>query len=359
MKYLKLIFAILISVTLSSCQEDDTNFDEFPLTNSGGVPIVTDVTYVQQTPTWNQFNEQTAVLLGREPLVYVADTKNDQLIQLDLSGVQQGVMPMRRPRAIAQDYNYDLLVIADSVLSISNDTINVLYRIKLVPVGGLLSNASKIPLLGSNYHTPLPSNKRRFSGVAVFPNNTYIVTRRGPDNTSSLDPDNALLKIAGIDYVTSVNSLSGFQVTGNGVYSIDMMSAITTFSGNLTDFIITRNSPDYGFKVLWFVYDATKGTYDPKFVPSDNVDILNLQLGTPEAICLDNNNNIYVVDNTKDSLYKFTSAGKLKGESFGGLGSGTNQLNDPEGVSFFNKVLYISDTKNNRIVRYKLSTDLY
>lgn len=358
MKYLILFFSIIV-LTISSCS-DKTSLSDFPLTNTGGPPVISEPTYVQQYPTWNQFNQPQAILLGREPLVYVADTKNNQLVQLDLSGIQQGVMPIRNPRAVAQDYNYSLLVIADTISPLFLDTISVLYRINLVPVGGLLSNATKIPLMTSDYPTPLSSRSRRFTGVAVFADNSYIVTRVGPDNTNTLDPDNALLKVYGIDSVTSATALSGFQATGNGVYSIDMNSAVTTFSGNLTDFIITRNSPDFGFKVLWFVYDNVKGTYDPKFLPEDNVDILNIQIGTPQGITVDNSSNIFVVDNSKDSLYKYTSAGKLKGsESFGGAGSNTNQLNGPMGVSFFDKVLYIGDTENNRIVRFKLSTDIY
>lgn len=357
MKYIILLFTISL-LTFSACT-DKTDFSQFPLTGSGGVPTLDSVTYVQQTPIWTGYNGPRAILLGREPLVYIADTKNNRVVQLDLSGAEIGALGVLHPVAIAQDYNYDLLVIGDSILPITNDTISFLYRIKLEPVNGFLSQASLLPLMGSNYPTPLTSNKRKFTGVGVFADNSYIITRRGPDNTSSLDPDNALLKVYGVDSVTSVNSLSGFQVTGNGVYSIDMMSAITTFNNELTDFIITRNSEGYGFKVLWYVYDNLKGTYNPKFVPEDNVDILNVQIGTPVGVTVDNNKNVYVVDNTKDSLYKYTSLGKLKSESFGGTGSGTNQLYIPEGVSFFDKVLYIADTGNNRIVRYKLSTDLY
>jgi hypothetical protein len=137
-----------------------------------------------------------------------------------------------------------------------------------------------------------------------------------------------------------------------------MVSAVTTFNGNLTDFIITRNTSDFGFKVLWFLYDDVKGTYNPKFLPEDNVDILNVQIGTPVGITVDNSSNVYVVDNTKDSLYKYTNAGRLRNESFGGAGTGVNQLIAPGGVSFFDRVLYISDTGNNRVVRYKLSTDI-
>ncbi|MBL8007010.1 MAG: hypothetical protein JNJ56_05720 [Ignavibacteria bacterium] len=356
MKYINFILFVLL-IAASSCG-DKTDLSQFPITNNGGGPNLGDVVYVQQYPTWNQFNQPEAVLVGREPLVYVCDTKNNKLVQLDLSGVQIGELAIRNPVALAQDYNYDLLVIGDSVLQ-SNDTISVLYRIQLVPVQGFLSNATLLPLLGSDYPTPLTSRRRKFTGVSVFSNNTYLVTRIGPDNTSSLDPDNAILDIVGITSVTSVTPLSGFQTTGNGIYSIDMMSAITTMNNSTIDFIITRNSTGFGFKVEWFVYDNLKGTYNPKFLPDENVNILNKQLDTPVGICIDPNQNVYVVDNTKDSLFKYSSTGDLKSESFGGYGTGENQLNAPQGVSFFNKVLYIADTGNNRIVRYKLSTDIY
>lgn len=353
-----LIYLLLLSSLLTSCAVK-TDLSDYPVTSNGGTPVVSETTYVQQSPTWNQFNQPEAILIGREPLVYVCDTKNDQVVQLDLSGVEIGRTGIKNPVAIAQDYNFDLLVIGDSLIAVTGDTINVLYRIKLVEAGGVISNASSISLLRSNFATPLASNKRKFTGIGVYADNTYIITRTGPDNTSPIDPDNALLKVTGINSVSNVTVLSGFQTSGNGIYSIDKMSGITTFVNELTDFIITRNTPDFGFKVEWFLYDNVKGTYNPKFLPGDDVDILNKQLGTPADVAVDPNKNVYVVDDTKDSLYKFTSIGQYKRESFGGNGSGTNQLNRPRGVSFFNKVLYIADTGNNRIVRYKLSTDLF
>ena len=45
-------------------------------------------------------------------------------------------------------------------------------------------------------------------------------------------------------------------------------------------------------------------------------------------------------------------------ESFGGLGTESGKFNNPKGIAFYNKVIYIADTDNNRIVRYRLSTDL-
>ena len=355
MKYY-FLFITLSLIWLSSCS-NKTDLSQFPISTGGG-PVVTETTYVQQSPVWNQFNKPEAVLLGREPLIYVCDTKNNRVVQLDLAGGEIGSIEVTNPRAIAQDYNFDLLVIADTTSNIFTDTLSILYRIKLVQIGGVISNASLLPLMRSDYATPLSSRRRKFTGVGVYSDNSYIITRTGPDNTSSLDPDNALLRVTGINSVTSVTPLGGFQPTGNGIYSIDKMSAITTFNNNLTNFIITRNSVDFGFKVEWFEFDDVKGTYNPRYLPGDNVDLLNKQLGTPVGICLDPSNNIFVVDNARDSLYKYTSLGKYKNESFGGTGNGVKQLNNPNGVSFFNKVLYIADTGNDRIVRYKLSTDL-
>ncbi len=354
-KKISLLFYFILSVNFISCG-DKLDLSEFPLT-TGIDPNVNDTTYVQQYPTWTQFNQPQDILVGKEPLIYIADTKNNRIVQLDLSGAEVGKLSVLNPTAITQDNNFDLLVIADTVTSLG-DTLSVVYKIKTVPVGGIITNASKITLLASDYPTPLTGRERRFTGISTYPNNTYIITRIGPNNTGFLDPDNAILKVEGINVVSSVVVLSGFQPTGNGIYSIEKTSSVSTVPNSPTDFIITRNTTDYGFKVEWFVYDDINGTYDPKFLPESNVDIVRLQLGTPEDVTQDNNFSVFVVDSSKDSLYKFSSLGALLPESFGGQGNGVNQLNSPMGVAFFDKVLYIADTGNNRIVRYKLSTDL-
>ena len=353
-KVISSISLLLFVLFFSSCGEK-TDLSQFPI-NGGSDPNVGEVVYVQQSPTWNQFNNPAAVYLGKEPLVYVADTKNNRVVQLDLSGGELGSISVLNPVGIAQDYNFDLLIIADTITG--SDTMNVIYRLNLVETGGFISNATRSTFITSDYPTPLSSRRRKFSGISVYPDNKLIVTRRGPDNTSVIDPDNALMKISGRSSVSNVTLLSGFQPVGNGIYSIEKTSGVTAFENNQTDFILIRNTVDFGFKVEWFLFDDVKGTYEPKFPAGTDVDILNIQLGTPAGITVDPNNNIFVVDDSRDSLYKFNASGEYKTESFGGNGSGENQLNGPKGVSYFNRVLYIADTKNNRIVRYKLSTDL-
>jgi sugar lactone lactonase YvrE len=77
----------------------------------------------------------------------------------------------------------------------------------------------------------------------------------------------------------------------------------------------------------------------------------------PEDVTVDPEGNIFVVDADFDSLFKFTAAGDEL-QSFGGTGSGEKQFQQPQGVAFFDRTLYVADTGNNRIVRFRLSTDV-
>jgi hypothetical protein len=80
---------------------------------------------------------------------------------------------------------------------------------------------------------------------------------------------------------------------------------------------------------------------------------------------------IFVVDRGTDSLYQFTRKGyegvnpppgststKQVIASFGGQGDGPFQFNDPSGVAYLRRVVYVADKGNGRINRYILSTDL-
>jgi hypothetical protein len=80
---------------------------------------------------------------------------------------------------------------------------------------------------------------------------------------------------------------------------------------------------------------------------------------------------LFVVDAVKDSLFVFNDAG-IEGVnpppgagdrrkpfvvSFGGTGSGPLQFRNPNGVAYLHRTVYVADTGNNRISRYKLNTD--
>ena len=102
----------------------------------------------------------------------------------------------------------------------------------------------------------------------------------------------------------------------------------------------------------------SKFSLDPTTYPSGKLpDILSGIFKTPQAVMVDDRSNIYVIDSSLDSLMKFNLTGNLLHESFGPSKSG-NALLHPSGITYFNKIIYISDTGHNRILRYELSTDL-
>lgn len=353
-RFFGIILSSLLVFIVYGCG-DKLDLSTFPVTNNGNINI-SDTVYVMQSPIWTGFNQPEAVFAGKDQLIYVADTKNSSIVQMDVAGGRYGAYYFNNnvfPKKLTQDGNFDLLVICDSVTSI--DTISILFRLKVVSGGGVISqNTPAIRLITSLKPTPNTSKFRKFTGISVYPNNKYIITRTGPEDPLNIDPGYAILKASGIDSLISLSIVSGFQTTGNSFYSIEHISSILTISYSETDFIITRSMQDTLSlnKVIYFEYNSTNGSYDPKYTyPTQS--IVGMKFGSPDATVLDNNYAIYVIDSYRNYMYKFNSSGKLLTESFGD----STVFKNPKGISYFNKVVYIADTGNDRILRYKLSTD--
>jgi hypothetical protein len=361
MKFNLFYILFIILFTLFGCGEQ-LDLSQFPINQNPGV--IGDTVYIPQSPAFTGFNQPADIFVGNEPLIYIADRLNDRIVQLDIAGGLIGYsIPILRPKKITQDKNYDLLVIASVIDTIPPnifDTVDVVYRFKLRNNNGLISGLQPLIAFKSNQPTPVPGDHGNFTGIAAFKDNYYIVSRSGINNSSQIDPDNAIFKINKNDNTYPVpERLSGFEILGQGLMSLQNISSIVTFQYSNTDFIYTQSYQDEVFKVQWVVYDDAEDIYLPKFTPNSNVDLLRNGLFTrPEAVTLDDRGNIYVIDSGKDSLYKFSAAGRLKSESFGGEGSSNTQFIDPMGVAYFYKTLYICDTGNNRILRFILSTDI-
>jgi hypothetical protein len=357
----KIKILTIILIIFSGCGEE-LDLSLFPVNQPP--QIIGDTVYIPQFPIFTGFNEPVDIFIGNEPLIYVADKGNNRIVQLDISGAVVSYSNfVLKPRKITQDRNYDLLVIASVIDTIPPnilDTVDVVYRYKLRPNGGVIAGVQPTIAFKSNQPTPIPGNHGNFNGIAAFTNNYYLVARSGPNNSSLIDPDNAFFKIDKYDNTLPVpDRLSGFEVLGQGLLSLKEISAIATFSNNNTDFIYTQSHSDAVFKIQWVTFNDIDEIYEPKFTPSNNVDLLrNGLVERPEGLTIDNLGNIYVIDAGKDSLFKFSGLGKLKKESFGGEGVSPSQFNNPMGVAFFYKTLYICDTDNNRILRFILSTDI-
>ena len=360
MKYLLFTY-LAFTIIVSGCGEQ-LDLSQFPINQPPAV--IGDTVYIPQYPILTGFSDPVDICTGNEPLLYIADKGNNRIVQMDISGAIVSYSNfILSPKKITQDRNYDLLVLASVIDTIPPnilDTVDAVFRFKLQSNGGVLAGVNPSIAFKSNQPTPIPGSHGNFTGIGVFSDNYYLVGRSGPNNTSLIDPDNAIFKIDKYDNTQPVPfRLSGFEVIGQGLLSLQKVSSIATFLNNNTDFIYTQDYTDAVFKIQWVTFNDIDDIYEPRFTPEDNVDLLrNGLVVQPEDITIDNSGNIYVIDAFKDSLYKFSNLGKLKSESFGGAGSSPTQFNNPMGVAYFYKTLFICDTGNNRVIRYILSTDV-
>jgi len=150
------------------------------------------------------------------------------------------------------------------------------------------------------------------------------------------------------------------QTPGNGVpslqYSVLSIHAVETFDG-------IEYRPDTQKLGLAQARDTTQGS---AYLYDEN----KFSHPAGMAFAADGTNYLFVVDSDRDSLYVFNSRG-VEGVapppgardlrpvkvSFGGLGEGPMQFNNPNGVAYYRRIVYVADTGNNRISRFRLNTD--
>ena len=77
-------------------------------------------------------------------------------------------------------------------------------------------------------------------------------------------------------------------------------------------------------------------------------------LSQPSAIALSSNGTVFVADDYTHQIVVFNSKGEFL-MKFGTKGNEKGEFNKPSGLAIDeDQVLYISDSRNNRIVTYKL-----
>src|ERR1035437_7134864 len=105
-----LLSAILVIPFFFGCTD---KFDSNLLGNTGGPTNISgDTSYVPVNPAWEGFNNPQAILVGKEPFIYVCDTDNNRIVMINTAGTQLGEISIKKPIAIAQDYRLNLLVCA-------------------------------------------------------------------------------------------------------------------------------------------------------------------------------------------------------------------------------------------------------
>jgi len=336
--------------------------EKYPLppapTDISILPGVSDTTYIQQYPNWElatgySFDHPTDILIGNEPFIYVTDSANNRIVMLDLAGNLFGYsQPIPGPVAISQDGRLNLIIV--------NNT-NKIYKINLFAAYHDIT-AAPVRLVYEDVDHPT----RRFSSVAAWHGTEsgsayleqwYYVTVNGPDKR-----DNAIYYFAPKN--DSLDKLIGpinMEPNGTGMFSTANPSGITitknfNASTDFFDFIFVQTGINF-YKVQWITSNVYG--FAIKLDPSTSPTAIFAQdkFNKPEDVTIDEQGNIFVIDAGLHRLFKFNTSGAER-QSFGELGSGEKQFHRPMGVAYFDKTVYVADTGNNRILRFKLSTDI-
>jgi hypothetical protein len=354
------------------------------------------VSYVPIQPAITGLQYPTDVIVGWDQMIYVADAGSQQIISYDISGFKLASFYIPGLKSVAQDRHLNLLAIGSIDTSINGKkyTLSAIYRLNLDNPSGYGLHFARITdtiVHPFYYKTGLSDHdvQTSFKHIAVLGDNSFYVTRSGPSNSTTQfgGPDDALIQFtAGDVFITPI------QVTSyNGTYSdyFKMPMGVCTKAqppqsnsiNTSGDFYFTCLMPNYPLKVQAVKRAETpNGTfYVLDYYPpgdtgkADGFMYSPFKFELPSAITQagDGTNYIFVVDAKKDSLYQFNAQGfeginpppgynskKNIKVSFGGKGTDLSHFNNPLGVAYYNKMVYVADAGNGRILRFKLTTDI-
>ena len=403
MRKLPLLPALMALLLLSSCnflfgtREDETVDDVF---RQGAIdPNVSQqvVGYVPILPIWGGFANPTDVYVGYDELVYVVDAAGLHI--LDLKGTRQALLPFTGAKKVVQDRRLYTYVLGRIDTLINGESWNLAAVYVMQFTGG--GNPVMIDTIIHPFNDLTRNNTNfrgnadqlvEFTGLTPTLDNSFYLARRGPTNSvlSTAAPDNAILIYR--NNLTNNGFASGLNAVSSSLRSVLDVGAMAGFlappqlvfgMSSSRDFLVLQQRANAEYKALWIreqtspeagtVYLENQAMLNFDTSKASRFMYESFRFGKPADICVapDETNYIFVIDQEKDSLFQFTSLGfegvnpppnsgltKQVIASFGGRGGGPFQFNQPQGVAYFRRVVYVADTGNGRVVRYKLSTDL-
>lgn len=402
--------------SLFGSKQDDTTDEIFDAGRSEP-GVINEVEYVPLFPFFStgadgmEFDAPTDVYVGYDELIFVTDERG--LHVLDTSGRPSIFVDIPGgATSVVQDRRLHVYVTARRDTMVNNQVWNLPVVLHYGPV-----STGTVELVDILWH-PFDDDSRRFNrpdpvdtdedveftGVGVTYDNNIYVTRRGPvnDRSSVILPHNIVLEYTETgQIVRSIISLSPTQPSiRSSVYPTDVATFvhppqrsfypqerhfIVLQSPTLTDAVAGDNllaSPLRYSALSILVVPTPDGIeFQPdtqKLQAASNPDLGDgfmyeeFKFDNPSdvTVAADGTNYIFITDAAKDSLFVFTGLG-VEGVqpppgsqsripvvvSFGGEGDGARQFNRPLGVAYFDQIVYVADTGNNRISRFRLNTD--
>jgi hypothetical protein len=268
---------------------------------------------------------------------------------------------MLHPRSVAQDSRLDLLVGAE-IVAANGDTVGSILRVHLVSSSADTAHHLDVARVDTIWRERAKP-ARRFPGITVFGDNTYLAVRFGPDNSSFIDPDGRVLEFSSDDVF--ITPLPGLVTTvGTGIADINVPTGIASFPG-VKDFVLIQMSTGVAYGGIWMQYlknadfDGWLPKFDPAVPDQRSVDFIRpYRFISPQAVAIDRSRrDVFIADAVLDSVFKFDSRGRFKSESFGAVRT-RGAMKHPTGLAFFATILYVLDSETGEIIRFRLSTDM-
>jgi len=322
--------------------------------------LAREVAYVPVEPALNRFQSPVDIIAGYDELIYVVDDATEEIISLDESGRELGRFGLRGVKSVAQNRSLDLLAIGttDRLVGGSVKVVTCIYKVDL--------------------HGPGASYGIQYARVVdtIAHPQYFKSTFSGTDTAVVFNKDGT--------YQTpvAVNTPSGFFrdyfKKPTGISSFVQPPQIS--AGGPDHFVYTSVSENTSIKVqvIDYIESDFGASYEPRLLFENDKTVSDGNLGTPDKferpvstlVTGDGTNFIFVVDEAKDSLYQFTVTGlegvkpppgaastKYQMASFGGRGDALTQFNKPTAVAYKNRILWVCDNGNGRVLRFKLTTD--
>jgi hypothetical protein len=415
-----LMVLLLVALTgcdaiLGSKQDDVT--DEIFEAGRNDPELLNEVEYVPLFPFYETgadgapFEAPKDVYAGFDDLLYVVDDRG--LHVFDLSGRPATFIPIQGgATSVVQDRRFRTYVTArrDTLLNGRVWNLPVVMRIDGITTGS--------PAVGDIIWHPFDDDSRKFNapdpietdeevsftGVGVLYDNHVYVSRRGPVNPRGtfILPHNTIMEFD--ENGVNLQSLVTLHPTRESLRSSLFPADVTTYvhppqrsffpqerhlillqSTGLDDIIgggsVPMNALRYAVLSIRVVPTSDGVDYQPdtdKLRIASNpdrgdaflYDEFRFSNPTDVTVAADGSNFIFVTDAGSDSLFVFTGQGvegvtpppgasstRPVSVSFGGTGDGALQFNRPMGVATSRRIVYVADSGNNRIGRYRLNTD--
>jgi len=319
-----------------------------------------DTTYLVVHPVWTaaggiEFNQPRGVSFGYDGTVYICDTENNRIVRMSIAGEFIEEYAVEHPEQVTQDRQLNLMCVDgegtvyrrnhftggefDTV--VYRDSMRVLVEIQRRVLDSALVDSEWVKFETLVYDTITVATATGFTGIAASPlsDRYYYLVDSTRDMITVQDVEDRGLAP---DMFRAFNRAPAYRPMGIMTYPVSETLyhlVFTQWGGGAFDDIRIVRSDNFA--------DVRLDTNDIYWLPPNG----------PKMVTRDDGGNFLITSALANKVYRFSRHGAFFLE-FGGSGTEPGQLNTPRGIAYGEKTIYIADTGNNRIVRYRLSTDL-